>query len=80
LLGADGTVNTSGSVQTNISEGRVAHQVNLLEYGTVGNFGEKIETSPQKVQAPKRQRKVDGGEMEEILGLATFDMKDHREQ
>jgi hypothetical protein len=42
----------SGSGQTNASEGRVVHQVNLLEYGTAGILGEK---TPQKVQAPKRQ-------------------------
>jgi hypothetical protein len=67
----------SGSGQTNALEGRVAHQVNLLEYGTTGIVGE---TTPQKVQAPKRQRKVDGGEMEENLGSATSEAEDHREQ
>jgi hypothetical protein len=77
LIGADGIVNMLGSGQTNVSEGRVVHQVNLLEYGTVGILGE---TTPQKVQAPKRQRKVDGGEMEENLGSTTSETEDHWEQ
>jgi hypothetical protein len=54
LIGADGRVNISGSGQMNASEERVAHQVNLLEYGAAGNVGE---TTPQKVQAPRRQKK-----------------------
>jgi hypothetical protein len=77
LIGADGIVNMLGSGQTNVSEGRVVHQVNLLEYGTVGILGE---TTPQKVQAPKRQRKVDGGEMEENLGSTTSETEDRWEQ
>jgi hypothetical protein len=77
LIGADGRVNFSGSDQTNASEGRVALQVNLLEYGVAGNVGE---TTPQKVQAPKRQRKVDGGETEENLGSATSETEGRREQ
>jgi hypothetical protein len=38
------------------------------------------ETTPQKVQAPKRQRKVDGGEMEENLGSVTSKTEGRREQ
>jgi hypothetical protein len=77
LIGADGRVNLSGSGQTNVSEARVALQVNLLEYGAAGSVGE---TTPQKVQAPKRQRKVDGGETEENLGSATSETEGRREQ
>jgi hypothetical protein len=61
--------------------GTVAQQVNLLEYGK-GNTNAVInQTSPQKVQPIKRQKKVvDGVEVDEIIESATSGMEDRREQ
>jgi hypothetical protein len=56
-------------------------QVHLLENGTAIENGEKSDTTPQKVQPPKRQRKVfNGEETEEFLGSATSALEDRRDQ
>jgi hypothetical protein len=70
-----------GSGQLNISEGRVHQQVHLLEYGTGGKEGETPMSTPQKVQAQKRQKKVvNGVEINETIGSATSRLEDRREQ
>jgi hypothetical protein len=64
LIGVDGTVNMPGRGQgpQNASSGKVAIQIEFLENGNANNNVEKSETTPQKVQAPKRQKKVVNGE------------------
>jgi hypothetical protein len=76
-------VNTRGSGLNSQStnSGKVALQVHLLENGTASDNEEKSDTTPQKVQAPKRQRKVvNGEEIEEIIGSATSVLEDRRDQ
>jgi hypothetical protein len=83
LMGVDGTVNTRGSGlnSQNTNPGKVALQVHLLENGTAIENGEKSDTTPQKVQPPKRQRKVVNGEVtEETIGFSTSTLEDHRDQ
>jgi hypothetical protein len=83
LVWVDVTVNMPGSGQgpRNTSLRKVALQIQLLENGNVNNNVEKSETTPQKVQAPKRQKKVvNGEEVEENLRSATSDMEDRRQQ
>jgi hypothetical protein len=81
LIRADGTVNMPGSGLPNTSEGRVQQQVHLLEYATGGKEGETPVSTPQKVQAQKRQKKVvNGVEINETIGSATSGQEDRREQ
>ena len=81
LIGEDGIYNQSGNGQALALEGRVALQVNLLENNSSANNGEKVLTTPQKVQPPKRQRKVgEEKDMEGLVGSATSEMEDRREQ
>jgi hypothetical protein len=82
LIGVDGSVNLRARDNSlNSHPGKVATQVQLLENGNAIENGEKSDTTPQKVQPPKRQRKgVNGEETEEFLGSATSALEDRRDQ
>jgi hypothetical protein len=82
LIGVDGSVNLRARDNSlNSYLGKVAIQVQLLENGNAIENGEKSDTTPQKVQPPKRQRKVfNGEETEEFLGSATSALEDRRDQ
>jgi hypothetical protein len=59
----------------------VAEKVNLLEFGKGVMRGDGLIPKPQKVQAPKRQKKlVNGVETDNIMGSATSSEEDRREQ
>ncbi|KAM0921595.1 hypothetical protein ACQ4PT_006776 [Festuca glaucescens] len=79
-----GMMNNRVEPSTNsAAPGRVAHQVNLLEYGKDNaGVGNQVDVpSPQKVQPPKRtKRVVDGVEIDENMGSATSGLEDRREQ
>jgi hypothetical protein len=83
MSGSEGLLKGSNNTMLEgvTKDGRVAQQVNLLEYGGVENNGGSSATTPQKVQKPKRQRKVvDGVDTEELLGSATSFEEDRRAQ
>ncbi|KAM0913024.1 hypothetical protein ACQ4PT_012401 [Festuca glaucescens] len=79
-----GMMNNRVEPSTNsAAPGRVAHQVNLLEYGkdNAGGGNQVDVPSTQKVQPPKRtKRVVDGVEIDENMGSATSGLEDRREQ
>jgi hypothetical protein len=61
--------------------GSVAQQVLLLENGQTNNTTEGVLSTPQKVQAPKRHKRVvDGVEILIDMESATSTLEDHREQ
>jgi hypothetical protein len=83
MSGSEGLLkgSTSTVLEGLSKDGRVAQQVNLLENGSGENNGGSLVTTPQKVQQPKRQRKlVDEVEIEEMLGSAISFEEDRREQ
>jgi hypothetical protein len=78
LSGSEGSDSVSVNVLTKI--GRVAEQVNLLEYGNGVISGESPISTPQKVTPPKQQKKVmNGGESEDVIGSVTSSEEDRRE-
>jgi hypothetical protein len=53
----------------------------LLEFGKGAMSGDGLISTPQKVQAPKRQKKlVNGVEIDDMMGSATSSEEDRREQ
>jgi hypothetical protein len=71
----------AGNNAAGVAAGTVAQQVNILESGKGNISGGIPQSSPQKVQPIKRQKKVvDGVEVDELVGSATSGMEDRREQ
>jgi hypothetical protein len=83
LIGSEGTLKGSEGALINVppNSGRVAEKVNLLEFGKGVMTGDGLISTPQKVQAPKRQKKlVNGVEIDDMMGLATSSEEGRREQ
>jgi hypothetical protein len=83
LIGSEGFLKGSEGALINVlpNSGMVAEKVNLLEFGNAVTSGDGLISTPQKVQAPKRQKKVvNGVEIDNIMGSATSSEEDRREQ
>jgi hypothetical protein len=83
LIGSEGILKGSEGALVNVppNSGRVAEQVNLLEFGKGAMSDDGLISTPQKVQAPKRQKKlVNGVKIDDMMGSATSSEEDRREQ